>query len=39
MAEGEMEYYDLQGMRVQNPVAGHLVIVRRGDKVGKMIVR
>lgn len=33
------EYYNLQGVRVNNPAAGELYIVRRGNKVSKEIVR
>lgn len=34
-----VEYYNLQGMKVNNPAAGQLVIRRQGNKVAKMIVR
>lgn len=33
------EYYNLQGVRVANPAAGNLYIVRQGNKVSKTIVR
>lgn len=32
-------YYNLQGVRVANPTAGNLYIVRQGNKVSKAIVR
>lgn len=34
-----VEYFNLQGVRVNNPVAGQFVIVRQGSKVTKTIVR
>lgn len=32
-------YYDLQGVRVENPVPGRLYIVRIGDKTSKVLYR
>lgn len=37
-AEGVAEYYNLQGVRVENPAAG-LYIRRQGGKVAKVIIR
>lgn len=37
--DGVTEYYDLQGMRIAEPAAGQIVIVRKGDKVSKEIMR
>lgn len=34
-----VEYFNLQGVRVSNPVSGNLYIVRQGDKVTKTVVR
>ena len=34
-----VEYFNLQGVRVSNPAAGNLYIVRQGSKVSKVIVR
>jgi len=34
-----VEYFNLQGMKVKNPAAGQLYIVRQGNDVKKMIVR
>ncbi len=34
-----VEYFNLQGMKVNNPAAGQLVIRRQGNKVSKMVVR
>lgn len=34
-----VEYYNLQGVRVSNPTAGQLYIVRQGNTVTKTIVR
>lgn len=34
-----VEYFNLQGMRVDNPAAGQFVIKRQGSKVEKIIVR
>lgn len=36
---GEPVYYNLQGVRVENPEKGQLVIVKKGGKAEKMIVR
>ena len=36
---GPVEYYNLQGLRIANPSAGQLVIVRQGGKTSKMIFR
>lgn len=33
------EYFNLQGVRLNNPEKGQLVIVRKGNKASKMIVR
>ena len=33
------EYFNLQGMKVENPVSGQLYIVRQGDETHKAIVR
>lgn len=33
------EYYNLQGVKVDNPEAGQLYIVRRGSQVSKVIVK
>ncbi|MDE6843285.1 MAG: hypothetical protein K2J24_07150 [Muribaculaceae bacterium] len=38
-AEGEPEYYNLQGIRLSAPVLGQPVIVRRGNTVSKQIFR
>lgn len=35
----DAEYYTLQGVRVDNPVSGHVYIVRKGNKVVKTIAR
>lgn len=37
--EAEAEYFDLTGRRIDNPEPGTFVIVRRGDKVSKVVVR
>lgn len=37
--EGEAEYYDISGRRLTREQARGLVIVRRGGKVSKMIIR
>ncbi len=34
-----VEYYNLQGVRVANPAAGNLYIVRQGNKVSKQIIK
>lgn len=39
IASGEKEYYNLQGVRVANPKAGNLYIVRQGRNVSKTVVR
>ncbi|MGM9822446.1 MAG: hypothetical protein ACI30D_07650 [Muribaculaceae bacterium] len=36
-AEAPAEYFNLQGMRVANPVAGQIYIVRQGSKVDKRV--
>lgn len=36
-AEAPVEYFNLQGMRVANPVAGQIYIVRQGSKVDKRV--
>lgn len=38
-ANAPVEYYNLQGVRVANPTAGNLYIVRQGNKVSKTIIR
>lgn len=38
-ANAPVEYYNLQGVRVDNPAAGQLVIRRQGNTVTKMVVR
>ena len=38
-ADAPAEYYNLQGVRVMNPAAGQLYIVRQGNKVTKQLVR
>ena len=37
--EAPVEYYNLQGVRVENPAAGQLYIKRQGSKATKVIVR
>ena len=42
MADGEngaVEYFNMQGMRVVNPVAGSLLIKRQGNTVTKVLVK
>ena len=34
-----VEYYNLQGIRLSEPVAGQIVIRRQGSKVSKIVVR
>lgn len=36
-SSSEVEYYNLQGIRVESPVKGQLVIERRGDKLTKVV--
>lgn len=36
--EAPVEYYNLQGMKVGNPAAGQIVIVRQGNKARKVIM-
>ena len=38
-ADGEAEYFNLQGMRVQHPEAGSIYICRKGGKSFKTMVR
>lgn len=38
-AAAPAEYYNLQGIRVAQPEAGKLYIVKKGDKVSKMLVK
>lgn len=38
-ANAPVEFYNLQGVRVDNPAAGQLVIKRQGGKVSKIIVK
>ncbi len=35
----DAQYYTLDGLRIDNPAKGQIVIVRRGDKVSKMIIK
>ncbi len=37
--QGTPEYYNMQGMRVDNPTPGFLYIRRTGSKVEKIIAR
>lgn len=37
--EGAVEYFNLQGMRISEPVKGQVVIRRQGAKVEKIAVR
>lgn len=37
--DGPAEYFNLQGIRVESPVAGQLMIVRKGTKTYKTIIR
>ena len=38
-SEGTVEYYNLQGMRVDNPKTGSIVIKKQGSVVSKILVR
>lgn len=38
-SEAPVEYFNLQGMRVSNPVAGTVVIRRQGAEVSKVLVK
>lgn len=38
-ANGPVEFFDLQGRRIVNPVAGTMVIKRQGDETTKEIIR
>lgn len=38
-ADGEVEYYSLQGVRLTNPQPGSIVIVRKGGKAVKAMIR
>lgn len=38
-ANGPVEYYNLQGVRVNNPVKGGLYIIRQGKKSTKAVIR
>lgn len=38
-ATDAVEYYNLQGLKVSNPEAGQILIVRRGNQVTKEIIR
>ena len=38
-AEHEAEYFNLQGLPVTNPEKGGLYIIKRGNKIGKSIIR
>ncbi len=37
--DAPVEYFNLQGVRVNNPAAGQLVIKRQGSEVTKTIIR
>ena len=37
--DGEMEFFNLQGIRVLNPERGQIYIVRKGNSVNKVIIR
>ena len=37
--EGKVEYYNLQGVRVVNPIPGNVYIVRKGDTATKVLVK
>ncbi len=37
--DGEPEYYTLDGLRVDNPAKGTIVVCRQGSKVSKIIVK
>lgn len=37
--EGEMEYYTLQGVRIQNPKPGEIYIIRKGNRSVKALLR
>lgn len=37
--EAQAEYFNLQGVRVANPVPGQMLIVRRGENVTKELIR
>jgi hypothetical protein len=36
-ADGVEEYYTLQGVKLANPVAGDIILVRKGNKVEKRV--
>lgn len=38
-SDAPVEYFNLQGVRLEQPVAGQIIIVRQGSKVYKTIVR
>ena len=38
-AESEVEYYNLQGIRIDNPKSGQIVIKRQGNVVSKEFIR
>lgn len=38
-ANAPVEYYNLQGVRINNPAAGQLVIRRQGSNVTKVVIR
>ncbi len=38
-ANAPVEYYNLQGVRINNPAAGQLVIRRQGTNVAKIVIR
>ena len=38
-ANGVVEYYNLQGVRIANPAPGQVVIVRQGNEVNKVLVK
>lgn len=38
-ANAPVEYYNLQGMKIANPAAGQIIIVKKGTDVSKQIIR
>ncbi len=37
VSDAPVEYYNLQGIRIANPVSGQLYIIRQGDRAAKII--
>lgn len=37
--DGPVEYFNLQGMRIENPTAGQIVIKRQGSSISKILVQ